>query len=348
MYKYEHGGDIYATKKSCIDFSANINPLGMPTNVKQALRQAAGHCEAYPDPFCRELTRALAVYWQINKNNILCGNGAADLLFKLALALRSRKTLLLAPTFADYEKALRVTGSEFVYYTLKEENSFVPGADILDYLTEDVDLVVICNPNNPTGKTMPQDLLEYLLIKANKNNTKVLVDECFMEFVGIDGYSLIPSLNRYQNLIILRAFTKIYAMAGVRLGYLMTADSTILDACRINSQDWSVSTLAQEAGLAALQNKEYLIKTQEYVKQEREYLIKNLHAVGIPTYGSEANFILFKVNNIRGFGTKMAKVGILVRSCANYHGLTSSFYRIAVRNRKDNRIFVKKLKELLE
>jgi len=348
MYKYVHGGDIYSQAGNFIDFSANVNALGMPKAVKDAIRVAANNCSAYPDPFCRELTAKLAKHWQVATSNILVGNGAADLLFKLALAIRPRHTLLLAPTFADYEKAFVTAGSKFSYYTLKPEHDFAIQTDFLNKIVQGIDFVVICNPNNPTGQLTSKKIMRDILKKTQEVGAKLLVDECFMEFVSEqEAYSLKNCLVEYKNLIILRAFTKTFAMAGVRLGYLLTGNVNIIDSCRENSQDWSVSTLAQAAGIAALEQKEYLAKTKIYVQEERSKLLASLHKLGIKTFASKANYIFLFVPQIENFADKLQAKGFLVRKCENYVSLNANFVRIAVRTKTQNRKLIKAIKEII-
>jgi len=348
MYKYVHGGDVYSQVGNFIDFSANVNFLGMPKGVKKAIRAAASNCSSYPDPFCRELTAKLAKHWHIKGENILAGNGAADLLFKLALALNPKNTLLLAPTFADYEKAFATVHSEFSHYCLKPEADFAVQNDILNQIVCGVDLVVICNPNNPTGQLTDKKLLLAILEKAKAVGATLLVDECFMEFVSRkEAYSMKSYLSEYENLVILRAFTKTFAMAGVRLGYLMVGNTAVIDACRKNSQDWSVSTLAQVAGIAALDEEQYLKATPIYVQEERTKLLAALQKLGIQTFASKANYIFMYVPQITQFADKLKAKGFLVRPCENYINLNECYVRIAVRTKIQNRKLIKAIKEII-
>ncbi|MEG0831046.1 MAG: threonine-phosphate decarboxylase CobD [Acidaminococcaceae bacterium] len=353
MYTYVHGGDIYSETSlgaaTLVDFSANINPLGMPTAVKKALRQAAGQCASYPDPFCRRLTARLATEHGVNPEQIFLDNGAAAVLFRLALALKPRRALLLAPTFADYEKALRTVDCQMSYYQLAEQRAYCVEEDILAQITPEVDLLVICNPNNPTGQVTTMKLLRAILEKCQQTKTLLLVDECFMDFVEErERFSLLPYLARYENLIILKAFTKTYAMAGVRLGYCLAHKPEIIEACHLAGQDWGVSTLAQAAGLSALEQKEYLASSQVYIKAERAYLLESLARLKIKTYGSLANYIFFTLPQVTALATKLKTEGFLIRECANYHNLDNTYYRIAVRTKTQNKLLIKALRKILQ
>ena len=351
MYKYQHGGDVYSNKlapngKPFVDFSANINPLGIPNGVKVALRNALKQCVNYPDPFCRELRTATASFLQVAEENIFFGNGAADVLFRLALALKPKRALLLAPTFADYEKALRSVDCEIEYYNLQEAKAFKVEHDILQAITPDIDIVVICNPNNPTGQLTNRELLLEILNKCVEVNIKLLIDECFMDFVDeAKAFSMRDLLEQYPNLIILKAFTKTFAIPGVRLGYCLSSDQELHKRLHQCGQDWSVSVLAQEAGKAALLEKEYLKKSFELIQRERKYLIRHLKCLGAKIYGSEANYIFFRMKHPKNLVEVLKEQGYLIRSCANYHNLGEDYYRIAVKVRCFNYGLIKAIME---
>lgn len=354
MYKYEHGGDIYTERttkdgKPFVDFSANINPLGLPNGIKEAVKHALKGCVNYPDPFCRELAQATGEYLQVPQEYLFFGNGAADVLFRLALALKPRQAMLLAPTFADYEKALRSVNCRIAYYDLSEGNDFIPERDIVGKITARMQLVVICNPNNPTGQLMSRLQLERVLAKCRMIGAHLLVDECFMDFV-CEGkaYSLRDLLAKYPELIILKAFTKTFAMPGIRLGYCMTSDEALHTRLHECGQDWSVSVLAQEAGKAALKETEYLRESFALVAEERYYLRTHLQALGAKVYGSEANYIFFYLPNPKNLVELMREQGFLIRSCANYHNLGEGYYRIAVKSKQQNRAFIKAFKETIK
>ena len=229
MRQNPHGGDIY-TKKCRVDFSVNVNPLGAPESVKEAVRKSAESVEQYPDALCRDLTRALSEKEQLPEENILFANGAAELIFALTQALRPKKALIAAPGFAEYEAALSAAGCFIRMYPLQKEKGFLLQDDFCDDLTDDLDLVFLCNPNNPTGLTIPQELLLKILDNCRERNIYLVLDECFIEFLPEpEKVTMQGKLDEYPNLLILRAFTKIYAMPGLRLGYLLCSDEDLLD-----------------------------------------------------------------------------------------------------------------------
>ncbi len=351
MYKYEHGGDIYtansaADGRQVVDFSANINPLGLPLGVKDAIKAAIRSCGNYPDPFCRKLREATAAYLNVKPEYLFFGNGASDLLFRLALALKPAWGMVYAPTFADYAKALNAVKCNVRNYYLLEDNDFLPTKNIVGKLTTRTDIFIICNPNNPTGQITSRTIIERVLQKCRAINCKLLVDECFMDFVAPEkAFSVRDLLEEYPELIILKAFTKTFAMPGVRLGYLMCSDKALLDKLYQSGQDWSVSVLAQSAGIAALKEQEYLHESLLLVQEERRYLISQLTALDAKVYGSEANYVFFYLPKPKNLDQLLRERGYIIRSCANYENLGEGYYRIAVKTRVLNRGLIKAIKE---
>ncbi len=216
MERYEHGGNIYSGDHITLDFSVNLNPYGMPEPVKQALVQNIDHFETYPDPKCRALRAAIAASDKVPIDTILCGNGADDLIYRLCFALRPRNVLICAPTFSEYEKAAIAAGAEVRYHFLQEREDFRLTDRILSQITPETELLFLCSPNNPTGRTIPHQLLEQILKQCAQTDTFLLLDECFLDFTH--GQTALDLMESHPQLLILRAFTKVYAMAGLRWG----------------------------------------------------------------------------------------------------------------------------------
>ena len=329
-----HGGDIY-TYQNMLDFSANINPLGLPASVVQAAAKAVAKSAVYPDPMCRELKAALAEHWQVPAPNIVCGNGAADLIVQLALAVKPKRALLIAPGFHEYEQALRAVGCEIEYFYLTEEDGFCLTEKYLSALHSGLDMLFICNPNNPTGLAVPRELLLAVLEKCRSLNIRMVVDECFNEFLDApQDYTLLPELAANPHLFILKAFTKIYAMPGLRLGYGFCVSAGLLEHMAAVCQPWSVSVPAQAAGVAALKEQEYVEKARALVSAERARLLTGLSALGCQTYGSMANYIFFKSRP--GLAEACREHQLLLRDCSNYVGLCEGYYRCAVKMPQEN------------
>ena len=347
-----HGGDIEGYRLTYggepLDFSANCNPLGLPPAVRRAILAAADEAEHYPDPLCRRLTAAIAHKEGLAPEQVLCGNGAADLIYRLALALKPALALIPTPTFTEYELALHTVGCAIRHYPLTAQNGFNFMEDILGHLDPQVDILFLCNPNNPTGITIAQDLLQRILQHCAAHNILLVMDECFNGLLNEPArHTLRGSLCAYRNLLILDAFTKLYAMAGLRLGYALSADMELLTAMRGAGQPWAVSSLAQAAGVAALTEELYLQRSRALISGERAFLSAGLTAAGFTVLDGEANFLFFH-SNIVDLAARLRARGILIRDCANYTGLTQGYYRVAVKNRAANQRLLAAIKAIID
>ena len=349
-HELTHGGDwagfALAHGRPPLDFSANISPLGVPTGVQEALREAAGQADRYPDPLCRDLRAALADHEGVPAERILCGNGAADLIFRAVLARRPRRALVTAPTFAEYETALETVGCTVERFVLRAENSFALDSGFPDAITPETDMVFLCEPNNPTGVTTDPALLTRILERCRETGTLVVLDECFGAFLDApEAHTRKGDLGKFPNLLILKAFTKLYAMAGVRLGYAFCADTELLERMRRAGQPWPVSSLAQAAGAAALRETEYVLQVRELLAAERPWLAAELRRLGMRVVPGEANYLLFA--SPRELSAPLTERGILLRCCGNFEGLDDSWYRAAVRTHEENQRLVEALEEVL-
>lgn len=345
-----HGGDWagYRAEFGCdaLDFSANVSPLGMPAGVAAAITNALPTADRYPDPLCRELRAALAGAEGVPADWILCGNGAADLIFRLALAVRPRRALLPAPTFAEYEAALQTVGCAVQRVFLREGNEFAVTEEFIDAVTPETDIVFLCQPNNPTGQVTPPALVERLVRRCAECGAVLVVDECFLDFLpDRDAWTAKQLLRDAPQLVILKAFTKLYAMAGVRLGYALCGDAALLEKMRGAGQPWAVSSLAQAAGLAALQETAYADAVRALIAEQRPRMAAGLRALGLRVMDGQANYLLFRATP--DFGEKLRRRGAVVRSCANYPGLDAAWYRTAVRTAEENTRLLQIMGEIL-
>ena len=346
MQTQVHGGDIYS-KTYRLDFSTNINPYGMPASVREAAIKGIEMSIHYPDVQCRELRSAISKKEKIGTDWIICGNGAAELLFTLTAALKPKKALLAAPCFAEYEQALTAINCDIRYYFLKEENDFLIDEDYLQDLQEDIEIAFLCNPNNPTGLVISTGLLEKIVDICKEKHIFLVLDECFMEFIAEESQNPQKKyLKKMQNLFILKAFTKMYGIPGLRLGYGLCSNEKLLYQMKQLMQPWNVSQPAQLAGIAACEEAEFVIKTRAYIKKERVYLAEELRKLQFTVYDSQANYLFFKAP--ADLYNVCNKEGILIRNCSNYRGLTTGYYRIAVKTRKENDELLRTLKEHYE
>lgn len=348
--KLLHGGNIYdedlqqlhkEKDAGLLDFSANINPLGMPDSVKEAVIGALEQSQHYPDPLCRKLRRALAAEYGLPEEYFICGNGGADLIYRLVYAVRPKKALLTAPAFAEYEEALRQVGTEIAYYRMKED--YQVGEDILDQMDASVDVMFLCNPNNPTGLLIPYALLLKILARTEACGMLLVLDECFLDFTGQEEQSLIPYAQESGHLFILKSFTKMYAMPGIRLGYGISRNEELLKRMESAGQCWGVSVLASEAGIAALKEKDYKQKAIELVQKERAFLKEELEKMGMKVWDGQADYLFFQASGVHDLYERLLPYGILIRRCGNYRGLDDTYYRIAVKDHAANQSLLEAL-----
>lgn len=338
-----HGGDVYDGEIR-LDFSANTNPYGTPQAVLNAMSAVLTRVHQYPDPYCRELVKAVSEFEAVPKDWILCGSGAAELIYSYCEALGPRRAMELAPTFSEYSLALERVGCQVERYPLKKENYFSLTEGFLPALERSrPDVLFLCNPNNPTGQVIGLPLLEKILNLCDSQGTALFVDECFLD-LSDEGVSLKSRLGEHPNLFILKAFTKSYGMAGVRLGYCLCADGQLLQKMSHTVQPWNVSTLAQAAGIAALQERAFLQKTRALILVERQWLQSQLEALGFWVCPSRANYLLFHARE--DLCERLREQGIAIRSCHNYHGLGVGWYRIAVRLHEENERLIEAVKEV--
>ncbi len=335
-----HGGDIYSCKIENgiypLDHSANTNPFGIPESVKKAIACAAKTADRYPDPLCRELRKAIAAHEGIDVKNIYCSNGAADIIYRLVWAKKPQRALLIAPCFAEYELALKSVGCGITRLFTDVKNNFDVTEVILQKLERDIDIVFLCNPNNPTGRLIDDLLLQKIALRCEENETLLVIDECFLGFC--DDYerrSLKYAAESSRNVVVINAFTKLYGMAGVRLGWCVSSDEKLMVAMNSAGQPWTVSSLAQAAGTAALNEKEYVEKTRALILSERRFLTEKLNGLNLKAIESHTNFLLFYSRDIE-LAAKLAKEHILIRDCSNFCGLGKGWFRIAVRGREEN------------
>ena len=338
-----HGGDVYDGEIQ-LDFSANTNPYGTPQGVLDAITAALPRVHQYPDPYCRELVKTISEFEAVPKDWVLCGSGAAELIYSYCEALRPGRAMELAPTFSEYSLALERVGCQVERYSLKKENYFSLTEDFLPALERSrPDVLFLCNPNNPTGPEIALPLLEKILDVCEEQGTCLCVDECFLD-LSDDGVSLKSHLGEHPNLFILKAFTKSYGMAGVRLGYCLCAQGQLLEEMSHTVQPWNVSTLAQSAGVAALHERAFLQRTRALIPVERQWLQSQLEALGFWVCPSKANYLLFQGS--QDLWEQLRKQGIAIRSCGNYHGLGTGWYRIAVRLHGENECLIRAMKEV--
>ena len=348
-----HGGNIYKKARELgisqdriMDFSANISPLGIPEEIRQTVIASIDDMINYPDPECTRLREAIAENDKVREEWIACGNGGADLLFRLAFGMKPQKVLLPVPAFVEYEEALRTAGSGITYHRMDED--LLPKEDLISEITGEYDMLILCNPNNPTGLLLERDYLLRVLDKAKQEGVFLMLDECFLEICrGEENFTLKPYLEKYDNLIILKSFTKLYALPGIRLGYLLSSNPDVIEAVNRAGQSWSVSNLAQEAGICALSLKDYKEKVIDTVARELAYMKKEMAAMPIRLYDGQANYLFFRAPGREDLDRKLEKRGFMIRNCSNYVNLGRDYWRVAVKDHTSNCQLIRALRDIL-
>ena len=338
-----HGGDIYRNQIN-IDFSVNVNPLGMPKSVEDALVQAVRESAAYPDIRADELRKCTAKQLGVPEKSLLFGNGASELFLAIVHALSPKKTVIPVPSFYGYEYAAGATGGVIEFVQLSEEKGFCLDEQILAHLDETVDILFLANPNNPVGNLINAELLYRIMCYCRERGIIVVLDECFVELCD-EAVSALSWREKFPNLLIVRAFTKTYAIPGVRLGYLVGTDSMLLEQISRQLPEWNLSTFAQRAGCAACSELSYVEEAKRQIAVERHFLAEGLRALGLTVYDGAANFVLLKSGH--PLYDRLLERHILIRDCSNYRGLEKGYYRIAVKSHSENEELLEEIGEIV-
>lgn len=348
---YKHGGNIYAleNKEKIIDFSSNINPLGPPEELKESILEACHIIEQYPDPNYTDMREKLEKMYGLPMDNFVVGNGGIQVIHNVIEFLDFNKALIVVPTFVEYEKALIRFGKAFEYYFLEETNDFTlnPMALLASDLS-DIDLVILCTPNNPTGAYIDKEELTNLVSNLHQLNINVLIDEAFIDFLDED-MSMMNQVPRYDNLIITRSLTKFFAVPGLRLGFLVTSNKRLVNNINQLRESWSVNIFANQLFLRLFNNDKYIEETKNFIVEEGNRLYNHLEEMkGLKVYKPSVNYILFKSNRNISWKKELLKYNILIRHCENYVGLDEKFFRVAVKSKKQNNLLIEVMNKIME
>lgn len=355
-----HGGNIRAyleenssLEEKIIDFSANINPLGMPSKARKALIKNLDTLIHYPEPESKHLKESLASFHHIGYNNLLIGNGSIELIHLIPRALKAKNVLIVTPTFSEYEFAVKSNGARPIFVKAIEREDFkIDNLKVMKFIPE-VDLVFLCNPNNPTGSCLPPGEILALLELCAKHKTILVLDEVFMDFVESgDEITMVSEATKNKSLLVLRSLTKFFALPGLRLGYLI-GHGDLIGKISPFQYPWNVNSLAQVVGEGVIKDRGYIKKSKEYVLKEGRYLFANLKKIeGLKIYPPSSNFIFCKLGNgkirrAKKLSERLIKRGIIIRRCHNFRGLNDRFFRVAVRERDENIKLISALKDIL-
>ncbi len=338
-----HGGNVseaarrYGFDESDIlDFSANVNPLGPSPASLKAARTSLAEVDRYPDSDTPDLKTACAWYFGIRPDQVLCGNGSTGLIHLIPRVFRPKRVLITTPTFTEYAAAVADAGGSVISFPLREHNGFRVDPRELAPQLNGVDMAILCNPNNPTGRLVKKVEMKQIVQSAFDAGVKLVVDEAFMDFA--ESESIARFAAEFPHVICIRAFTKFFALAGLRIGYLLSHEENI-HALRAGQEPWAVSLPAERAAVAALHDERYISKTHRLVTRERAWLQSMLRQLpGIEPFDGSANFLLAKLTSgdARDLVHALGRRGILIRDCSSFAGLGNQYVRIAVRTRREN------------
>jgi len=361
-----HGGDIYSlaeelriSERKVLDFSSSVNPLGVSKKIKAEIRKHLKYLNNYPDPAARRLRKRLAQHHGINPEMILCGNGSTELIYLVTRALKPQSVLVPAPTFSEYERAVRITGGgEIEYFLLDSENGFSINPDqFINTLKSKLissrpapdalrsfDMAFLCNPNNPTGRLLGREDIMEIADAAKDIGCYLVVDEAFMDFRP--DASVIRDVTNNPYLIVLRTMGNFYALAGLRVGY-GAFSRHIVDRLEKFREPWTMNSLSQRAAVVALRDRVFREETFVLMQEEKGFLENNFRKLHLEFFPSDANFYLLKVDNADEVIRTLMMKGILLRDCSDFKGLDGRYLRIAVKSHKDNTVLVKELTALV-
>lgn len=345
-----HGSDLEAIetaygirKEDIISFSANVNPLGISPNLKKTLADHLDAITAYPDREYASLRRSIAEYVHSDPENILVGNGSTELISLFIQLEHPKKALILGPTYSEYEREIFLGGGATHYYPLKEKDDFrLDLADFTARLNETIDLLVLCNPNNPTSSSIRRTEMRRILDVCKQYDIFVMVDETYVEFAdNMEEITSVPLTHYYNNIIILRGTSKFFAAPGLRLGYAVTGNRDLAKSINTRKNPWTINSLAAIAGELMFSDESYIRKTKELISTERKRIYQKLtEHPALKAYPPSANFLLVKI--LRDDWTSMdlfekaIRKGFMIRDCSTFPFLDSKYIRFCFMKPEDD------------
>ena len=356
MYKHLHGGNLERamekygiSSEEIIDFSANINPLGFSPKIREIIIKNLNQLSHYPDPECKEAKKEISHYFKIDYENIILGNGSTELIYLIVQTLKPKKVLIPIPTFYEYGKALNHYNASIKFYKLIEKQEFSISINKIISQLAGIDLVFLCNPNNPTGTFLHREEILILVKEIHRRKIFLVLDEAFIDLH--EEESFIKEVKNYNCLIILRSLTKFFGLPGLRIGFGV-GSSKLIKELEIQKIPWSVNYLAQIAVREVLKDEKFISKSRYFLLKEKEFFYQELSNIeGLKVYKPSSNFIFIKLlGNISSekLQDQLGRKGILIRDCSNFKGLEKGkFIRVAVRTRKENIKLLKEIKSIL-
>lgn len=356
-----HGSDLEKIqekygipKEEIVSYSANVNPLGISRRLKDALASHLDSITRYPDREYTKLRECIATYTGADMKNIIMGNGSTELISLFIQTNRPRKALILGPTYSEYERDITLGGGSCMYYPLKEKNNFqIDVIDLCNNLHDSLDLLVLCNPNNPTSTAICRKDMRVILDTCLQHGIFVMIDETYVEFAPQEEeVSSVRLTDYYSNLIILRGTSKFFASPGLRLGYAITGNQDVAKEINSRKDPWTINSLAEIAGQIMFQDEDYIRETKALISSERSRIFEELSQWdSVKVYEPQGNFILMKILHkdvdAEILFDHCIRKGLMIRNCSTFPFLDSSYVRFCIMSPEDNNRLLAAFKELL-
>lgn len=355
-----HGGDLdiiekeYGiNKKEIIDFSGNINPLGISKKIKEILIENINIIETYPDKDYFLLKKSISEYLNSNYENIIVGNGATEIISIFLKIASPKKACIISPSYSEYEKELKKLNCNISYFQLKEEENFILNTKRLIETISEEEIIILCNPNNPTGTAIDIYRLEEIATYCKEKNILFMIDETYAEFTNFkDNISAIPLTEKFDNIFVIRGTSKFFSIPGARLGYGICSNKNILSKINMEKDPWSVNSFANLIGINVFKDLDFIKNTQNLIFNEREKFFNELSKIeNLKFFESKSNFILCKILNEKNSDfifEKLLEEKILIRNAKNFDFLNDKFFRFCILNKEQNNLLLQKLKNILK
>ena len=345
-----HGSDLekieqlyHIPKEEIVSFSANVNPLGISPLLRRDLSSHIDAISSYPDREYTDLRKSIASYCRTEPSYIIVGNGSTELISLFIQITSPKKAMILGPTYSEYERSISLAGGKTVYFPLKKQQDFLLDIeDLTSRLSDDLDLLVLCNPNNPTSTCISREMMRVILDKCMEHDIYVMVDETYIEFTEDPAAcTSIPLASYYNNIIILRGTSKFFAAPGLRLGYAVTGNVDLLKEINQFKNPWMISSLAEEAGKIMFSNTEYIEKTRALISGERSRLYHALkESECYHPYEPSANFMLIEILDPKLTSEilfeRCIRRKMMIRDCSTFPFLSDKYIRICFMRPEDN------------
>lgn len=345
-----HGSDLekiadyyHLSKENIVLFGANVNPLGLSGQVKKDLAAHLDVISSYPDRNYTDLKKAIASYTGTSAEHIVVGNGSTELISLLISQRAPKKALLLGPTYSEYARELNLVGGTLEYYNLKEEQDFkLDISDLTDALKSDIDLLIICNPNNPTSSAISTPDIRKLLAVCRSLGIFVMIDETYIEFAPKGAaLSAVPLVPEFDNFMVIRGVSKFFAAPGLRFGYGLTSNQAFLQTLLTHQNPWSLNSVGAYAGERMLKDTDYIKKTWTLIDSERTRMCTKLSGLDtVKIYPAYANFVLVRIlkEGLTSFDVfeKAIHQNLMIRDCSSFESLNGEYVRFCIMNPEDN------------